>query len=218
MISIGDFSFPPRTTTVQVYLIEAKSKVRKEIRILSMLEEPADELQKAVESFDRGEASLSIHPGRFYQGRRRKLHINPTLPPPLVWVDLLVLTNDRYERSSSLHTQSKYVSFGQADFELDNAGNWDAPISISIQPADPLLRVEILSGSDPFVINQSLTSGSILEIDSENRRVVVDGINCYSSANKEFPLLMPGSHLVTVQVEPADAEVLCTVRYRDFWI
>ena len=79
MIAIGAFQFPERNTVLQVNLIEAKSKVRKEIQIQSLVQSESktahkddlSKLQSAVEAFDRQQTALSLSRGRYYQGRRR---------------------------------------------------------------------------------------------------------------------------------------------------
>lgn len=219
MIAIGNFSFPESSTVAQVGLIEAKSKVRKEIRIRSMLRGSAEEFLHALEAFDRGEESLSIHSGRYYQGRRRELRITPNLPSSLCWVDVWILTDDRYERSSILHQHALDTVEGLATFELLNEGNWSTPLWITLQPAQMIQRIGIVGGEgEAFQMDESIPEGSTVVIDAENRLVTLDSENRFMTANQKFPYLAVGSHDVSIQVEPSDVPVHCVVSYRDTWI
>lgn len=218
MITIGDFTFPERTTVLTVNTIEAKSKVRKEIRIQSMLDGSLEDLRQAIESFDRGETSLSIHPGRYYMGRRRYLRITPISSDSMAWVDFWILANDRYERSSILHTQSLNPFFGRVDFSLLNSGNWQAPLYFTIQPSNEITHVEISSAGGTFIVDENIRSDNTLVIDSEKRLVSVNGCNYCAFTNDNYPFLSSGANSLSIQIRPSEVVVGCAIQYRDFWI
>ncbi len=217
MISVGDFEFPKRSTIMQVNTIEAKSKVRKEIRIQSMIDKSMDILENAVESFDQGATHLSLHPGRFYLGRRRSFHTAPNLHGSRTWVEFTALTSDRYERSLSLHTHSLSGFFGRAALSLFNAGNWIAPLHISIKAIQAIHHLEISIGNRICELDETLDEGQSLIVDSESRSLFKDEKSLARSMD-DFPSLDVGVNQVTVQAQPSNADFFCTIQYRDFWI
>ncbi|MBN2326316.1 MAG: hypothetical protein JXR73_04115 [Candidatus Omnitrophica bacterium] len=218
MITIGDFSFPERTTIAQVSVIEAKSKVRKEIRIQSMLKESPEALQRAIEAFDRGDASLSLQAGRYYMGRRRELLATSNLPGGATWVDFLVLTRDRYERSEAIHAHLVEITTGRGDFSLFNLGNWTAPLCAVLRPSQAVERFEITTASEVFALEETIPAGGELIVDSDARQVYVNGENRRASAGLSFPHLIQGANVVAVQTLPAEAAATCTLQYRDRWV
>lgn len=226
MIAIGNFTFPKHTTLVQTNTIEAKSKVRKEIYVQSVLRKEniaelkrtLDELQKSVESFDRQQVPLSINTGRYYLGRRRSMQITPAASEPLAWIEFQVLTNDRYERSLILHRHEQNLYFGQAVFSLFGLGNWNAPLMLTLESSETLSGVQVSTANETFAITGPIDMSQPLTIDAENRQVISGETNLYAAANESFPAIVPGPNQVTVKVEPASAEVTCTVQYRDYWV
>ncbi|MGC9329837.1 MAG: phage distal tail protein [Candidatus Hinthialibacter sp.] len=218
MITIGDFSFPERTTIAQVSVIEAKSKVRKEIRIQSMLKGSLEPLRRAIEAFDRGDAALSLQAGRYYMGRRREFMAASNLPGGAAWVDFWVLTRDRYERSEALHAHVVEITTGQGDFSLFHLGNWTAPLCAVLHPSQTVEKIEITTAAEVFALEENIPAGGELIVDSETRQVFVDGENRRASAGLSFPHLTPGANAVTVQTRPAEAAATCTLQYRDRWV
>jgi len=217
MISVGNYEFPKPSTIIQVNTIEAKSKVRKEIRIQSMIDSSTDMLENAVESFDQGETHLSLHPGRFYLGRRRSFCVAPNLRGSRTWVEFTALTNDRYERSLSLHTHSLSGFFGRAALSLFNVGNWIAPLHVSIKAIHAIEHLDITIGNRICELDESIGEGQTLIIDSESRSLFKDEKPLARSMD-DFPSLELGVNQVAVQAQPSSAEFLCTIQYRDFWI
>ncbi len=217
MISVGNFEFPKRSTIMQVNTIEAKSKVRKEIRIQSMIDKSMEMLENAVETFDQGETHLSLHPGRYYLGRRRSFRSASNLRGSRAWVEFTALTSDRYERSLSLHTHSLSGFFGRAALSLFNVGNWMAPLHISIKAIHAIQQVEICIGNRNYALDESIDKDQTLIIDSESRSLYKDEQNLARSMD-DFPSLEVGTNQVTVQTQPSNAEFFCTIQYRDFWI
>lgn len=218
MISIGDFTFPPKTTLARVQITEAKSKVRKEIHIQAMIDGSLENLRQSVESFDRGEASLSLNEGRYYGGRRRFLRVTPVALSSLHWVDFWILTHDRYERSSALHTHTLNPFIGDTLFSLANAGNWTTPLYFSIQPSIEISHMEIAVAGSVFVVDENISKDSELIVDSENRLVSVNGGNYCAYTNDNYPFLEPGAHSISIQVQPSEASMSGFAQYRDYWV
>ena len=226
MITIGDFRFPEAATECQVSVIEAKSKVRKEIQIRSLVraDSPWDldlvlaDLRHAVEAFDKQDAELSLHPGRYYHGRRREFHVTPVPAGLAAWIELMVLTLDRYERGTTLYSHESTVAFGQGRFSLFHRGNWLAPLFLTFEPDASLDRLQILTADDFLSLDETLPAGQAITADSEKRELLVQGRNRYSIANGRFPFLRPGINTLTVRFQPTSAKVRCVIQYRDYWV
>lgn len=226
MIAIGSFQFPDHLTTTHLTIIEAKSKVRKEIRIQSLLrlnnprllEDTLNQFRGELESFDRQETELYLHQGRFYKGRQRHVQIVPSPDQSLAFIDLLVLTNDRYEWGSILHTHQQKLFNGQALFSLFNLGNWVTSPLITITPTETIESVQLKTLQEDFSLNQSIENGQTLIIDSETYSTKLDGNTIHSAINENYPVLLPGSNHITIRTQPTSAEVHCTIQYRDKWV
>lgn len=226
MIMLGSFSFPTNRTIVRLSMLEAKSKVRKEIRIQSMLqghtrlalEEQVDLLRRMLEAFDRQEENLSLQSGRYYQGRRREFHLTPCPDSLMTWVDLTILTNDRFERSLLQHEYSSEWSGGAAELPILNQGNWKSPLSIQLTPQTPLSQIQLLSSEGLFTMQYAMDAGAVLNIEAESRLVSLNNINIPIPAEEPFPLLQPGLNHLCLTTVPEDAHGNITVRYRDCWV
>lgn len=226
MITLGAFSFPPETTLLQVNQIEAKSKVRKEIRIRSLLAEVNEtalqqrlsDLRAAVEYFDQQQAYLSLSPDRFYRGRQRFLQTMPFPQESIAWTELLILTHDRYERSLAQHQLSLVVQNGSADFTLTNQGNWPAPLYVSLTPSQLLTAVHLTFGETTFTVTAEIPADTALVIDTENRKVTLGEESLYAFSNEAFPSLVAGANSLSLQIEPSSSETYCTIQFRDYWV
>jgi phage-related protein len=226
MIRIGAFTFPAGRTAVSQALIEAKSKVRREIRIEALLRRQnaaalAEELaglQQAVEQFDRGQAVLSLQDGRYHEGRRREFQVTPLESKAIAWIELLILTSDRYERSLTEYQLTQETENGPALFTLQNRGNWRAPLAFTLIPQGEISSVRIETEPAAFELHRTVTAGQQLRIDSNRRLVTVDEISVIHAGNEVFPYLTEGMQSVTVRSTPADVPVRCTVSHRSYWI
>ncbi|MBD3266460.1 hypothetical protein GF373_07295 [bacterium] len=226
MISIGTFIFSKDSTLAHVSNIEAKSRVRKAIRIQSMLRgttsdrvrRDAEELQSMVESFERGEATLSMNAGRYYDGRRREFHLTPCPDGTLAWVDLLVLTHDRYERSTTLHQQAATSIAGRIPLSLFSIGNWKCPLAIQLQADMDLTALRIESAEGVFSVNQAMPGGTPILINAENRLYKIGEETRQTESDAVFPYLHPGMNAVEIKTEPISAHVEAKTNYRDFWV
>ncbi len=225
MVRIGSFIFPPKTTSVQLEMIEAKSKVRKQYRIQSLirqktpdqLRQTLEDFQSALEAFDRNENELSLHPGRYHHGRRRHLQIVPGPCQTIAFIDLTLLTSDRYERSLILHQHSMNTSYGQALFSLFQLGNWKAPLHAHIQTNASIssLRFQF---DRLYTLAAEIDAGSTILIDPDLRKTTVNETPIQTSSDTEYPYLLPGSNQVIIQVEPKSASLFCQLHYRDRWV
>lgn len=226
MTRIGGFVFPEKTTHVQCKMVEANSKVRKEVRIRSLLraaspsllDERLQELQAAAEAFDHGGAALSLRPGEIHYGRRRSFEIAPQRRSLAAGVDLLIWTRDRYARSEILHQDEGETHLSNARFSLFNRGNWTAPAHISLEAKSVIHTVKIETENETFSLNGEVNPGETLAVDSDNRAVEIDGRNAFASSNQLFPFLPPGANLLRITLAPAGAEAHCRITYRDVWV
>lgn len=226
MIALGNFTFPEKRTVARSRIVEAKSKVRREVQIQSLLREDDPVklerqlagLQEAVESFDRHQASLSLHPERYFMGRRRDFLISPLRNRPIAWVDLTVLTQDRFERSLALHQYEQDTVNGICSMALENKGNWESPLLIQLVPQQSLSKVVVTANGQALEIAAAIEAGDLLYIDAELRRVTLNDGNIYSAATGEFPFLPSGTGDVTVAVTPPQSTAHVTIQFRDYWV
>lgn len=222
---IDGFQFPQRTSLSHMRMVEAKSKVRKEIRIRSLiraaspsqLEHTLDRLRGAVERFDRGEATLSLQPGRYFQGRRRRFDIHPGARSLAAGVDLLVWTADRFERSETLHAVDGDTHEGVCRFALFNRGNWPAPLRIELEAASRIEQVTTHTGNEVFELNTPVNAGQRLTIDTEQRTAELDGVNVFEVCNQNFTSIAPGGNELIIELGDVTAKAACRVEFRDRW-
>lgn len=226
MIQIGDFIFPEKGTVIRNSLIEAKSKIRREIRLLTLLRglDPVDFrqqlnlFQESVEAFDRREANLLLHPGRYHQGRRRELHVLPVKGKPLAWIDLLILTQDRFERSIDLHEHDFASTASQAMITPSHEGNWRSPFHLTLTPSEAITSLQVQTAEETFTANVRMEEGQSLVMDTGERTFTVDGVNNYNHIQKEFPFIQPGVYPVILQVEPVGVEFTGNLQFQAYWV
>ncbi|MDP8244703.1 MAG: phage tail family protein [Candidatus Hinthialibacter antarcticus] len=226
MTRIGGFLFPTKATHVQSMMVEANSKVRKELRIRSLLraasprelDKRLQELQAAVEAFDCGKATLSLRPGEIHYGRRRSFELAPQRRSLAAGVDLLIWTNDRYARSETLHQLEGETYLSNAQASVFNRGNWSSPAQISIEAKSLIQTVTIETASETFTLTDVVNSGETLVVDSDNRAVGINGRNAFAASNQQFPMLEPGANTLQITLTPSSAEAQFQVAYRDVWV
>ena len=131
----------------------------------------------AVEAFDKQDAALSLHSGRYYHGRRREFHVTPVPSGLVAWIELTALTLDRYERGMTLYTHEGTVSFGLGRFSLFNLGNWKAPLFLTFEPDAPLDRLQVQPADDFLSLEENLPAGEVITADSEKRELLGQGRN-----------------------------------------
>ncbi|MDX9752927.1 MAG: hypothetical protein RBU29_03150 [bacterium] len=226
MITLGSFTFPIAWTFYEITMIEAKSKVRKEIHLQSLLHEPTGAQMEAkvalarhmVEAFDRDEVSLSLTPGRYYEGRRREFLVVPGPGKRRAWLAMLLWTKDRFERSLTWHEQSQAAQAGRIEFSLVNAGNWRSPLWMRIAVESPISTLRVESAAGRLEIDVPLNPGQRLEIDTTLHLWAVDGQALPLQPDLPFPILNPGENTVSVVVTPVAASAQCTIRFQDYWV
>jgi phage-related protein len=226
MITIGDYTFPEESTFFSCQQVEAKSKVRKSIRMQSMiretnldqLDETINLLRREVERFDRQETTVSVEAGRYYYGRRRECTIVPMEFSCMIWFECELFTLDRYERSIALYEFIQDTVNGICIFTCQNSGNWESPTLCTITNHDPIEQIAITIGDHVFSVNQSIEAEKTIVIDAEHRTVTVDGVNIFFAADEPFVFLQPGENEVQCQITPQTASSQVCLEYRDFWI
>lgn len=226
MTRIGGFTFPEKSTHARCALVEANSKVRKEIRIRSLLRAPSpqvlderlQQLQAAVEAFDHGDAMVSLQPGQAHYGRRRSFEVAPERRSLAAGIDLLLWTRDRYARSETLHQNQDDTYMGEAQFSLFNRGNWKSPLQVSVKAKTTIDSLTIETESEAFTINAAIQTSETLVVDSAERTAQIDGRNVFASCNQQFPFLQPGANPLWISLAPTGAEAQCAIAFRDVWV
>lgn len=226
MISIGSFSFPEDKTFYEVKMIEAKSKVRKEIHITSLLDgsngipfhESMARLQASVEAYDRGQARLSINDGRYYEGRRRLLEIVPDVQRRLAFVKFITLTNDRFERGIAFHQIDHDIFYGYLQLSVWQQGNWQSPPKISILPDEDITELSIQNGSHEFQLVHHFQAEEPIVIDSQERSVSAGDEKIFLNSGIEFPMLDAGCNALNFFLSPGTVNAALSVQYQDVWV
>lgn len=226
MIRVGAFAFPQESTEVETRTIEAKSKVRKEVRIQSVIgrrwglsvDEQLTEMQASLERFDRNEATLSIHPGRFYRGRQRHYQCHATPEADMAWIDLTFLTADRMERSERVHTCSVALEAGEAMVSLYQQGNWPSPARIVIACDERMEAFVLRNGDEEFRVAVELEAGDVLDIRGEDRSLFRNGERFLTDVQGAFPEVRPGVQPWIVGAEPGGAAGQVRIEYHDVWV
>lgn len=228
MIAIGTYAFPPRATVADVETVEIDGRVRKRVRIRSLLDgfssfallqAQVALLEQQVEAFHNGTAQLLLHPGRSYAGRRRALTKFVDERARIAAVRVEIETEDQFERAT---TPTEYVTFISQNGEgqqATNAGNAPARPTIRILAAGRLVHPTISDGVRALTYGAVLESGHILDLDSDAQTAVVDlSTNVLGDCGGEFPLLLPGENIITFTADPSgDAVCDLYVKYRDTW-
>ncbi len=229
MTSVGDFTFPERRTVVTVRTREVLSRVRREIEIvslfcsyasLSQLESDLEMLEGELERFDRREAGLSLHPGRYLMGWRRDWQKLIEPQARAASIRLLALTDDRFERSIEEHVLNVSVAQQSQATPVSHAGNGWAFPQCSIAATGTLINPSFSDGSRTLTCNVQLSPGETLQIDSDRRSVLKNGTaNVLSQTLGEFPLLEPGGGELVYADDAASSHLgSLEIRYRDLWV
>lgn len=226
MISIGSFQFPQDRTFYEVKLIEAKSKVRKEIHITTLLDEsevsPLQDqlelLQGCVEAYDRGQAQLSLNSGRYYKGRRRELNVLPDMPHQLAFVKFISLTDDRFERSSAVHVVENNIVNGILTQSVYNNGNWQSSPTIIIVPDEDITDLSIKNEDNEFQLNYAIPANTQVIINSHDRSVFLDTQGLLTGSDVEYPQLNTGSNSFEFSLTPNTANASVQIKYQDIWV
>ncbi|MBI1389270.1 MAG: hypothetical protein GC154_12565 [bacterium] len=225
MIRLGEITLPDRDFTVQTATLEARSKVRKEIRLRGLIrganldefQQRVESFRGAVEAFDRGEADLSLETGRFYLGRRRSFSIEPNLQARVAAVDLLIWTDDRYVRGETLFRIPARMYAGSAVIELFSQGNAEGWPRVIVITKTELQSLTIDSGRERFILTRTIGAEVETVIDSEKRTVTCGGENVFAACNETFPLSRPGANRFSVSADPSNAEADVVLEHRDVW-
>jgi len=229
MITLGGFTFPDRRTHVRVRTREVLSRVRKEIEVFSLLvhyeslealEADLEALEGELEKFDRAETQLSIHPGRYFMGRRRDLRRFVEPAHLAATVHLLVLTEDRFERSTEEHQETLAFTESGQSIVLSQAGNGLAFAKYRLTAGGNLVEPRISDGTRSLVFEDSLSAGETLELDGDAHTAVRnDTENVLPLLSGEFPLLSPRETTITYSDDVSSSHTgTLRIDYRDLWV
>ena len=226
VVSIGSFVFPKKTTWWRSTTIEALSKERREIIVEAILAVPEntielnrqiEDLQREMERLDRGEATLSLHPGRYFAGRRRELSIAPSGRGDAARVRLVILTLDRFERSQELRCEKADLQPPTNSIHVLNHGTHPTPPIFRIQSSGAVGSLNIDVGSENLMYSGTLASNDNLLLDCENNKATLNETTNVTHLVNGFPLLPSGWSTVTIHVS-GEANGICQITYRDLWV
>jgi phage-related protein len=205
MIRIGSFNLPQVTTTADSRVEYVLGRVRRVIQITSVLNQFAnrevfqsaiESLSREIERFDRGEVEISLQPGRFLRGRRKKHKVEVDEERCLAVMSLEVIADDRFEHSS-LRFHSETITGSPQTFSVVSNGNWNALPQIQYNPTCPVSFTNFYDGTRQMTVIQEMNAPDVLIIDSAKRSVTLNGENVLHMTQGDFVELAPGTtHLV----------------------
>ena len=228
MPRIGTFEFP-LTTLVDERTELVLGRIRKVVKVTLVLEKFSDksayeaalsDLEEQVEKLDRGQADLSIHPGRFLSGRRRKWGLVRQDNHCMAVAFLEFLAEDRFERSETENTQSFSVTQSPQSFNLNAGGNWNALPVLELTANASLSDPSFSDGTRTLSIDTDLVTGDQLVIDSESRTVSKNGTeNLLGQTTGDFPELTPNASSLDYSDNTAgNPSGTLKVTWRDRWV
>ncbi|MCA9426346.1 MAG: phage tail family protein [Candidatus Omnitrophica bacterium] len=228
MPRIGTFTLPI-TTLINEKTELILGRIRKVVSITTVLEKFASrsayetavsDLEKEIERLDRGHTDLSIHGGRFLQGRRRKWNLIREDDICLAVASLEFLADDRFERSEEENSETFPVTTSPESFDLSPDGNWNALPILELTATTALTNPSFSDGTRTLPLTLDLDPGDKLVIDSDARTAMKnDTENVLNSTSGEFPQLAPGSASIEYSDETVGSPAgSLTVRWRDRWV
>jgi hypothetical protein len=229
MVSIGNYVLPEDATAVRVRTREVLSRVRKEIEIntilrgygsLEELEQDLEALEGELEKLDRREVMLSLQEGRFYQGWRKDCRRMVEPKHCVAALDMLILTDDRFERSLVEHHRALTIAASGCGLLIEQAGNGEAFIRARLTASGDLVRPRLSDGTRVLIYEGDLAAGEQLVIDGQAGTVRDgDGVNRLHSITGDFPMLSPGENLLVYEDAASSSHSgLLEVWYRDLWV
>jgi len=229
MAAIGAFTFPVRSTAVDVRTRLVEGRARKLIRVDTILlgsgtltEFLGDVgvLEGEIERFDRGEATLSITEGRYHEGRR--LSVQRTLDEDAKFAafEILLITEDIHERSTALHEVAKMITASGDRVAVSQAGNTRSRPRMTLTAVGDLVRPSVSDGERTMTFEETLSAGSSLVLDSDLQTAVLAGEeNVLAKMSGSFGLLGPGETTITYSDDAASSHSgSLLVAYRDTWV
>jgi hypothetical protein len=226
MAHIGSFQFPDDTTLIDSKTEFVLGRVRRLITITTVLRRFAgrSEFQDAlagfeaeIERFDCGEVDLSINPGRYLLGRRRRFSLSKDERSCLAVAALEVLTSDRFERSESLHEFSAPITGSPQTFSIPVDGNWPALPRIQINLNQSVNSLTVSGGGKSMTLPLALSAQDIVVLDSEERSALLNSTNALGSVTGDFVELTASGETLTVTSSPAALNGTLSVWWRDRW-
>ena len=229
MTGLGSFNFPEKRTFVRSRIREVLSKVRREIDIYSLLigygnlenlEQDLEILEGELEKFNRKEVTLSLHPGRYVSGWRRDYQRVIEPRHKAASLHLLILTDDRFERSIEEHQETLILSASGQSIEISQEGNGEAFPRLVLTATGTLIHPAISDGTRTLSFQGQLEPGMSLHLDSDFHTALINGSeNVLQSLSGEFPLLDPGTTQITYTDHSSSTHSgTLEINYRDLWI
>lgn len=221
MVRIGGYNLPQVTTTVDSRVEYVLGRVRRVIQITAVLSQftsraafqsALQSLSREIERFDRGEVEVSLQPGRYLSGRRRKQKMEVDEEKCLAVLSLEVLADDRFEHGS-LRFHSEAITTSPHSFQVVSNGNWNVLPQIQYTPNCPVTYPLFSDGTHQMTVFLEMSSAEVLILDSVKRSITLNGENVLHVAQGDFVELSPGTtHLVY-----SDAGSVHTASLYLFW-
>ena len=224
-MQLGDYTFRDESTRVVSDLRYVEHRLRREFEIVGILEGFPDltlflvelsALEAAVEAFAAGEASLSPTTGRYVFGRVLRYRKTIDEPGRAASFRLVVLSHDRFERSTELHTETLDFTASGQSLALANAGTAASLPLLTLTASVALDAPTISDGTRALTFGGTLGVGETLVLDCDAHTAARDGGNALAFMSGDWPVLSPGETTLTYTDAGGHTGSL-RADYRDFW-
>lgn len=227
MTTLGAYSFRADRTRVLSDLRFVEDRLRRQVELLGLLDgfpTRADfqaelaGLDAAVEAFEAGQATLSLVAGRWLAGRVLRYRKTVDEAARSAAFRLIVLSEDRYERSQTLHEATLELTASGQSLALENAGTAESRPRLTLTALGALLDPRLGDGARALTYHGALAPGDALLLNCDAHTAELSGGNALHELVGDWPRLAPGATTLTYSDDAASSHSgLLRVEYRDFW-
>ncbi|MBE7560546.1 phage tail family protein [bacterium] len=227
MVTLGDYAFAHDTTRVLSDLRFVEDRLRRQVEIVGLLsgfstraafESELAALDAAVEAFSNGSAALSLTAGRALSGSVLRYRKTLDELQRSVAFRLILLSEDRFERSVALHEEPLTITASGDYLVLENAGTADSLPTLTLTADGSLVDPSLSDGTRALTYHGTLSAGDVLVVDCDAHTATVNGENALSGVSGDWPRLSPGETTLTYSDDAAGShDATLVVAYRDFW-
>ncbi len=227
MATLGDYTFRSDSTRVLSDLRYVEDRLRRQVEIVGLLSEFAthddfaaelSELDTAVEAFCNGSATLTLTEGRQLSGSVLRYRKTVDELERSVTFRLIVLSEDRFERSIELHEENLAIDASGDAIVLANAGTADSLPELTLSAIGALINPSVSDGLRTLIYQGTLSPGDALALDSDAHTATLNGGNALAAVSGDWPRLAPGETTLTYTDQAGSSHsATLLVQYRDYW-
>lgn len=224
-MQLSDYTFRDETTRSVSDLRYVEYRLRREVEIVGILEgfpglaefrAEVAALDAAVEAFAVDGAEFLRLPGRYLPGRVLRYRKTVDEAARVASFRLVLLSDDRFERSTTLHTVTLEFSASGQSVDVDNAGTAASLPALTLTAGADLVTPSISDGTRTLMYGGTLTAGESLVLDCDAHTAECAGENALPLLSGDWPQLAPGATTLTY-TDAGGASGSLRIDYRDFW-